>query len=118
METKSPPQIDSPRAKEMKVLILGMPRTGTTGDSMTLKPLSLSKHTDTPRPALAEVLSYMGYSCYDWPARFLQRHCQAWDQALRAKYQNVGKPWGRREFDQLAGAYDVLNSFFFPSSQY
>ena len=31
-----------------------------------------------------------------------------WTEALRAKYQGVGKKWGREEFDKLLGNYDCI----------
>jgi hypothetical protein len=37
---------------------------------------------------------------------------QYWNEALRAKFHGVGKPYGRVEFDKLLGEYDVCTPLY------
>jgi hypothetical protein len=30
-----------------------------------------------------------------------------WEEALKAKFMGIEKPWGREEFDKMLGDYDV-----------
>ena len=39
------------------------------------------------------------------------RDCELWYEALRAKYDGVGKPFGREDFDQLLGNCQVRPAF-------
>jgi hypothetical protein len=32
------------------------------------------------------------------------------EEALKAKFMGIGKPWGREEFDKMLGDYDVCPS--------
>ena len=38
------------------------------------------------------------------------RNLTLWTEAMRAKYMNVGKPWGQRELDVVLGGFDVRYS--------
>lgn len=33
-----------------------------------------------------------------------------WEEALKAKFMGVGKPFGRTKFDKLLGDYDVCHA--------
>jgi len=35
-----------------------------------------------------------------------------WEEALKAKFMGIGKPFGRVEFDKLLGDYDVGPAVF------
>jgi len=89
------------KPKEMKVLVLGMAKTGTTSICAMLQQLGFTPHhmkeDIRKRP---RVLNY-------------------WTEAARAKYAPAGGvvPYGRAEFDKLLGDYDAttdLPSVFFP----
>ena len=96
------------KPKEMKVLVLGMAKTGTTSICAMLQQLGFTPHhmkeDIRKRP---RVLNY-------------------WTEAARAKYAPAGSgggggggvaPYGRAEFDKLLGDYDAttdLPSVFFP----
>ncbi|KAI9044891.1 sulfotransferase family protein [Aspergillus affinis] len=89
MQTKYPTHIDRRtcrRTVPMKVLVLGMSRTGT--DSMKKALLRLG-YCDT----------YHGYTA----ATENPRDCEMWLDAMAAKWDAVGKPFGRAEWDQLLG---------------
>jgi hypothetical protein len=75
----------SKRVVPMQVLSLGLPRTGTL--------------------SMREAYSILGY---EQPYHFASavQNCKdadMWNEALRAKFYGVGKPFGRAEFDQLLG---------------
>ncbi|KAL8930885.1 MAG: hypothetical protein Q9208_000426 [Pyrenodesmia sp. 3 TL-2023] len=89
-EIKKGPKDASPRT--MQVLVLGLGRCGTS-----------SRY----REALREALKILDYRPYDSPDRFLTNHDPLWGQALRAKYYNQGKKWGRADFDKVTAGYDV-----------
>lgn len=57
--------------------------------------------------ALWMALRQLGYRPYHYVDRWLQNHFQLWDQALRAKYYGIGRPWKREEFDAVMGDFDV-----------
>ena len=97
------------RQREMKVLVMGMGRTGTTGNSVEEATFS-SRRTDSLRAALAAALKQLGFVPYDYLDRFLKGHSRLWDDAMRAKFQGVGKPWGRQEFDRVTRDFDVICS--------
>ncbi|KAK5120739.1 hypothetical protein LTR85_006097 [Meristemomyces frigidus] len=73
------------RTVPLEVLSLGMPRTGTL--------------------SMQEALSMLGYPTpYHYVSIFENaRDADMWIPALRAKAQGRGKPFGRREWDQLLG---------------
>ena len=97
------------RQREMKVLVMGMGRTGTTGD--TVEEAVFSSHrTDSLRAAMAAALKQLGFVPYDYLDRSLKGHFRLWDDAMRAKFQGVGKPWGRQEFDRVTSEFDVICS--------
>ncbi|KAK7990015.1 hypothetical protein PG989_010330 [Apiospora arundinis] len=84
------PEVEHKR--EMKVLVLGMPRTGSI--------------------SIRHGLRKLGFECFHGailevsPWKF-----QYWDEAIRAKYYGEGKPYGRREFDKLLGEFEVSINF-------
>lgn len=69
----------------MEVLSLGLPRTGTL--------------------SMQEALSILGYpSPYHYSSIFANiKDTDMWIEALDAKYKGRGKPYGRKEWDQLLG---------------
>ncbi|KAI9736623.1 MAG: hypothetical protein M1834_000827 [Cirrosporium novae-zelandiae] len=77
------------RTKPMKVLVLGMCRTGT-----------LSIYT---------ALQKLGYTPYHMvealnpPQKF-----DVWSECLLASHKGQGKVWGKEEFDKLLGNYDAV----------
>ncbi|KAL3442687.1 P-loop containing nucleoside triphosphate hydrolase protein [Aspergillus insuetus] len=80
------------RSVSMDILALGMSRTGT--DSLKQALLILGYHD-----------VYHGYSAaLDNP-----RDYEMWLAGLRAKYDGIGKPFGRLEFDQLLGHCQVVS---------
>ncbi|KAF2106985.1 P-loop containing nucleoside triphosphate hydrolase protein [Lophiotrema nucula] len=81
----------NPNAKDVQVLVLGFSRTGT----MSLK-TALEKLGYTPYH-MSEALKNTRYG-----------HLTFWKEALAAKYEGKGKPFGREEFDKFLGGYDVL----------
>ncbi|CZS79673.1 unnamed protein product [Fusarium graminearum] len=81
-----------PRPKPMKVLFLSFPRTGTTSTCAALKILGFRSYH------FAEVLS-----------NDANDHVQLWMKALRAKYEGVGKPVSREDFDEILWNYDSVS---------
>ena len=67
-------------------------------------------------------LNKLGYHCYHMEQCLMnwkKYHPQYWLEALRAKYQGIGKPYGKSEFDKVLADYDVptaLPNHFHPSS--
>ncbi|KAL9579585.1 MAG: hypothetical protein Q9203_006631 [Teloschistes exilis] len=74
--------------RSMKVLIMGMPRSGTM--------------------SLVAALKKLGYTPYDFADRITLSHHGLWTDALRAKYQGKGEPWGRKEFDRVFKGFDCV----------
>ena len=73
------------RSVPMEVLSLGLARTGTLSMQEALKILG---HVNT----------------YHYSSIFANvQDADMWNEALRAKYKGRGKPFGRREWDQLLG---------------
>lgn len=78
------------RTVPMKVLLLGMSRTGTmslfTGlEQLGFKPYHMSKAIQSPRSNL-----------------------DVWREGIDAKFYGKGKKWGREEFDKILGNYDSV----------
>ncbi|KAM0798917.1 P-loop containing nucleoside triphosphate hydrolase protein [Usnea florida] len=74
------------RRVPMKVLVLGMPRTGSTSLKSALEMLGFFN-------------VYHGEDAF-----FLNpRDCEMWMEALDAKYHGKGTKYSRKEFDQLLG---------------
>ncbi|OGM43820.1 hypothetical protein ABOM_007553 [Aspergillus bombycis] len=76
------------RQRPMKVLVLGMARTGTT--------------------SLAAAFKQLGFCPYDFEDRARQGHMDLWTEALRAKHLCQGASWGREQFDNVTGNFDVI----------
>ncbi|KAE8395832.1 P-loop containing nucleoside triphosphate hydrolase protein [Aspergillus alliaceus] len=74
----------------MKVLGLGLCRTGTDSLREALRTLGYAN-------------PYHGYSCLENPD-----DCAHWYSALSAKYDGIGKPFGRKEFDMIIGECQAL----------
>ncbi|KAB8226558.1 P-loop containing nucleoside triphosphate hydrolase protein [Aspergillus novoparasiticus] len=77
------------RQQPMKVLVLGMARTGRT--------------------SLAAAFKKLGYCPYDFSDRAIKGHFPQWIEALRAKYLHQGATWGWEQFDNVTGDFDVSN---------
>ncbi|KAI1414668.1 hypothetical protein F5Y13DRAFT_13479 [Hypoxylon sp. FL1857] len=77
----------------MKVLILGMPRTGTQ--------------------SLADALERLGISpVYHMREVGKNNHQALWIEALDAKFEGRGEPFNTREkFDQILGSYEALADY-------
>lgn len=82
--------LPSVRTMPMKVIVLGLNRTGT-----------MSMYT---------ALQQLGYHpCHGtnmWADPF--RNLTLWTEAMRAKYMGSGAPWGRRELDVVLGNFDAI----------
>ena len=55
-------------------------------------------------------LNKLGYNSYHMEQCLMnwkKYHLQYWLEALRAKYQGRGKPYGKSEFDKVLGEYSV-----------
>lgn len=104
------------RQVPMKVLALGLCRTGTDCEFyfilFFLHGLAELKLTNTA--ALRQALRALGYNdTYHGYMAALEnpRDCELWYEALRAKYDGVGKQFGREDFDQLLGNCQVRSAF-------
>ncbi|KAE8322211.1 P-loop containing nucleoside triphosphate hydrolase protein [Aspergillus sergii] len=80
--------VREPRNREMKILILGLARTGTS--------------------SLTAALQKLGYSPYDWPDRCMLGHLPRWTEGLQAKYLSRGRPLEADEMDQLTSNFDAI----------
>ncbi|KAI1766367.1 hypothetical protein GGR53DRAFT_486488 [Hypoxylon sp. FL1150] len=77
---------------EMKVLILGLPRTGTQ--------------------SLADALERLGIGpVYHMREVGKNRHQALWAEALDAKFEGRGEPYNREKFDQILGNYEALADY-------
>ncbi|CAL8576263.1 hypothetical protein XPA_002152 [Xanthoria parietina] len=74
--------------RPVKVLIMGMPRSGTM--------------------SLVAALKQLGYTPYDFIDRFILGHMPLWTQALRAKFLGQGKPWAKAELDRVVQGFDCV----------
>ncbi|KAE8414671.1 hypothetical protein BDV36DRAFT_285992 [Aspergillus pseudocaelatus] len=79
-----------PRVVPMKVLVLGLCRTGTEW-LIELQHLS----------------SYHGYHALITNSR----NCEIWLKGLRSKCDGIGKPFGRAEFDKLLGHCQLVEAY-------
>ena len=115
MGSSAPRQIDklpilSPRPKEMKVLCLGLSRNATRCTAVTTT--SSSTTSLTLHKAMYEALKELGYTPYHagetlTPANKKAQHSKCWGEALYARCYSTGEVYGRTQFDQLLGQYDV-----------
>ncbi|KAL8807419.1 MAG: hypothetical protein Q9182_000758 [Xanthomendoza sp. 2 TL-2023] len=93
VEWRSPSQLKElvKQDRPVKVLVMGMPRSGTM--------------------SLVAALKKLGYTPYDFIDRVLLGHLSLWTDALRAKFLGQGKPWGKTELDRVLKGFDcVLDS--------
>ena len=79
------------RTVPMRLLVLGMPRTGTMSiftalEKLGYKPYHMVKAMAAPRSNLT-----------------------VWKEGLVAKYEGQGDKWGRAEFDKVLGSFDVVS---------
>ncbi|KAI0834954.1 hypothetical protein F5Y06DRAFT_277619 [Hypoxylon sp. FL0890] len=76
----------------MKVLILGMPRTGTQ--------------------SLADALERLGIApVYHMREVGKNHHQTLWIEALDAKFEGRGEPFNREKFDQILGSYEAVADY-------
>ncbi|KAI1212959.1 uncharacterized protein F4807DRAFT_305828 [Annulohypoxylon truncatum] len=76
----------------MKVLVLGMPRTGTQ--------------------SLADALERLGISpVYHMREVGKNKHQAFWIEALDAKFEGRGEPFNREKFDQILRPYEALADY-------
>ncbi|KJZ70379.1 hypothetical protein HIM_10223 [Hirsutella minnesotensis 3608] len=79
------------RQKPMKVLILGLPRTGTK--------------------SLCAALRRLGLNPYHWEEVVKNKHFELWLEAIQAKYDGLGEPFkGRDMFDLMLCNYDAVSA--------
>lgn len=81
--------IEDREAKPIRILCLGMGRTGTM--------------------SLGAALSILGYRCYNHveACTIGYRDMKCWNEALDAKYFGKGKRYGRNEFSKILKGFDV-----------
>ncbi|KAL8709018.1 MAG: hypothetical protein Q9220_006227 [cf. Caloplaca sp. 1 TL-2023] len=75
----------------MKLLVLGLPRTGTT--------------------SICAALELLGLRSYHWNEVLANKkngHLQLWLKAIQAKYDGHGVPFQGDDFDQMLWDYDIL----------
>ncbi|KAM0804161.1 P-loop containing nucleoside triphosphate hydrolase protein [Usnea florida] len=82
--------LPSTRTLPMKVIVLGLNRTGTMSMYAALQQLGY-------HPC-------HGTNMWEDPRKYLT----LWTEAMRAKYMGEGEPWGRREFDVVLGKFDAV----------
>ncbi|KAI0180467.1 hypothetical protein GGR52DRAFT_245520 [Hypoxylon sp. FL1284] len=76
----------------MKVLVLGMPRTGTQ--------------------SLADALDRLGFGpVYHMREVGKNRHQGMWIEALDAKFEGRGEPYNREKFERILGSYEALADY-------
>lgn len=76
----------------MKVLVLGMPRTGTQ--------------------SIAEALVQLGISpVYHMREVGKNKHQAAWAEAMDAKFEGKDEPYGREQFDKILGDFEALADY-------
>ncbi|UNI15423.1 hypothetical protein JDV02_001958 [Purpureocillium takamizusanense] len=80
-----------PRPKHMKVLVLGLPRTGTTSLCAALKVLGMNP-----------------YHFSEISRNKNNKHFQLWLKAVQAKYDGVGVPLKGGDFDHILWNYDAV----------
>lgn len=87
--------IEDRQPKPIRVLCLGIPRTGTM--------------------SLGAALRILGYRCYNYIKACLvgPRDMKCWTEALDAKYFGKGKKYGRNEFFKILKGFDVSLLFRF-----
>ena len=121
--------LPSVRTRPMKVIVLGLNRTGTMCTSLSSStPLTLpllpsfftlcfsytymflkSPSTENPIVAMYTALRQLGYhpchgtNMWEDPPTYLT----LWTEAMKAKYMGEGQTWGRRELDVVLGQFDV-----------
>ncbi|KNG91244.1 hypothetical protein ANOM_000316 [Aspergillus nomiae NRRL 13137] len=82
-----------PRPKPMRVLILGLPRTGTTSLYAALKSLGFNTYHYN------EIVKHKN-----------NQHFQLWLEALQAKYDGIGTPFKGEDFDRMLWNYDAASA--------
>ncbi|POS76105.1 hypothetical protein DHEL01_v205500 [Diaporthe helianthi] len=82
--------VDKVRTRPMRLLLLGLPRTGTESLNAALEELGFN------------VFSFKAM----WPT--WEESIPLWTEAIEAKYHGRCKPYGREEFDKLLGDFDVV----------
>ncbi|TVY33801.1 hypothetical protein LSUB1_G006800 [Lachnellula subtilissima] len=76
----------------MEILVLGLPRTGTQ--------------------SLADALNILGYpNIYHMREVGKNQHQAKWIEALEAKFEGKGKPFGREEFDSFLSGYNGVADY-------
>lgn len=81
-------QLGSIHSPVMKVLVLGMPRTGTQSIADALIELGI-----LPTYHMREVGK--------------NNHQALWVEAIDSKFEGKGEPWGREQFDKILGDYEA-----------
>ena len=85
--------IEDRQPKPIRVLCLGMPRTGTM--------------------SLGAALGILGYRCYNHIEACMGSHrdMKCWNEALDAKYFGKGNKYGRNQFSKILKGFDVSLRF-------
>ena len=83
--------INAERTKPMQLLILGISRTGTSSLNIALSDFN-------------HKIFHMN-ECLARPNHFFP----LWTEAIRAKFNGEGKPYGKAEFDKLLAEYDAVS---------
>jgi hypothetical protein len=88
----------------MKVLILGVGRTGTA--CRFFSPILLKHTSNLTIPAMREAMRQLGYvDTYHMMSASIENppDCLLWRDAFAAKYDGIGAPFTRRDWDKLLG---------------
>ena len=95
------------RVMPMKVLSLGMPRTGTA--CMLSLPGTRYSGLTLPPLALQLALNILGYPCYHGLTLIANvRDTEMWNEALDAKFFGKGSLFTQSDWDQLLGNYSAV----------
>lgn len=96
------------RVVPMKVLVIGMCRTGTTSEK-TRPQGTLMMKADPLGKGMQVALEELGYGpCYHMNHCFRNpMECDMWKEALEAKFYNKGRKYTKKDWDQLLGQCQV-----------
>ncbi|KAH8902140.1 hypothetical protein BR93DRAFT_887972 [Coniochaeta sp. PMI_546] len=76
----------------MKVLVLGLPRTGTQ--------------------SIADALVQLGFGpVYHMREVGKNKHQALWIEAIEAKFEGVGKPWQREDFEKILAGFEGVADY-------
>lgn len=91
----------------MKVLVLGLPRTGTQCVFST--PALHTNKTNGPRcQALADALAQLGIpNVYHMREVGMNKHQDLWIRDLEDNLEGKGPAWGQEDFEKILAGFEV-----------